>query len=55
MSKQMMIDVRNDDRTFSRFVVDDMEFCVRDGMMYFTSGGNHYSIPLEQCSQVYLA
>ncbi len=53
--KQMMIDYRKDDAEgFERKVIDDMEFCVRQGDMYFISEGVKYCIPLEQCSQVYL-
>ena len=53
MNKRMMIDYRNEDGTFARKVIDDFEFCVRDGVMYFISEGVKYNIPLERCSQVY--
>ena len=55
MEKQMMIDYRKDDgEGFERKVIDDMEFCVRQGDMYFISEGVKYCIPLDQCSQVFI-
>ena len=55
MNKQMMIDYRREDgEGFERKQIDDMEFCVRNGMIYFISEGTKYSVPLDQCSQVYL-
>lgn len=55
MNKQMMIDYRKaNGNGFERKAIDDMEFCVRFGMVYFVSEGVKYCIPLEQCSQVYV-
>lgn len=55
MSKQMMIDYRKEDgEGFERKPIDDMEFCVRNGSIYFISEGVRYSLPLDRCSQVYL-
>ena len=53
--KQMMIDYHNEDEDgFERKPIDDNEFCVRQGDMYFMSDGERYCIPLERCSQVYM-
>lgn len=50
----MIIDYRKENEDgFVRRKIDDMEFCVRDGDMYFISEGIRYCIPLERCSQVY--
>lgn len=55
MSKQMMIDYHKEDgEGFERKQVDDMEFSVRNGMIYFISEGVKYKLPLDRCSQVYL-
>lgn len=53
VQKQMMVDYRSENGTFIRREVDDMEFCVRDGVMYFKSEDRQYDIPLDQCVQVY--
>ena len=57
--KAMFIDYRehlDDDKTkFIRKVVDNYEFCVRDGIAYFSSCGQFYQVPLEDVSQVYTA
>lgn len=53
MDKKMMIDYRNDDNSFERKVIDNFEFCIRDGMAYFASNGAFYKIPLQKISQVY--
>lgn len=54
MNTCMMIDYRNDDGTFTRKEIDDFEFCVKAGFIYFISDGIKYKIPLDRCSQVYL-
>ena len=54
--KQMMIDYRvhiNDEIKFVRKVIDNYEFCVREGVAYFVSCGEYYNIPIEDISQVY--
>lgn len=56
--KELMIDYRdgiNPDGTtnFVRKTIDDFEFCVRDGVVYFISEGVKYHIPLQDISQVY--
>lgn len=54
MEKVMMIDYRNDNDEFVRKEIDDMEFCVRNGNVYFISDGEKFCIQLESVSQVYL-
>ena len=55
MNKQMMIDYRKaNGEGFERKQIDDMEFCIRNGNIYFVSDGVRYNIPIEQCSQVYI-
>ena len=54
MNKEMMIDYRDSHGTICRKVIDDLEFCVREGEMYFISDGIRYHIPLEDVIQVYL-
>lgn len=53
MKKQMMIDYRNEDGTFERRVIDDFEFCTRDGVGYFISEGVKYAVPLQDICQIY--
>lgn len=52
--KEMMIDYRDDNQTICRNIIDDMEFCVRDGRAHFISGGIKYHVQLEDVIQVYL-
>ena len=58
MSKKMMIDVRvyseSGKMSFERYEIDDFEFCVRDGRVYFIAGGKRMNFPLEDVSQVYM-
>ncbi len=50
----LTIDYLNDETgRFERRVIDDMEFCIREGIAYFESGGKRYAIPLENVSQLY--
>lgn len=53
MTKNLMIDYRNNKGNVCRKVIDDMEFCVREGHAYFISGGIKYSVPLEDVIQMY--
>jgi len=53
MEKELMIDYRNENEEICRRVIDDMEFCVRNGYAYFISGGRKYHVPLESVIQVY--
>ncbi len=58
--KEMYIDYReskNHDGTvkFIRKTIDNFEFCVREGMAYFMSGGQSFQVPLECVSQIYTA
>ena len=55
MDKQMMIDIRLGDGYFARFVIDENEFCVRDGVVYFITKGEKKSFPVEDISQVFMA
>ena len=52
--KDMMIDYRDEHGTIRRKTVDDTEFCVHDGDVYFISEKIKYCIPLEDVIQVYL-
>jgi len=52
--KTMMIDYRNENGIFVRREIDNFEFCVREGLVYFISGGVKYSVPLQNLSQVYI-
>ena len=54
MEKVMMIDYRDDFMAIRRKTIDDMEFCVRYGEVFFVSDGIKYRIPLEHVIQVYL-
>jgi len=54
--KKMMIDYRvsvDEGTKFVRRVIDDYEFCVRDGMAYFISEGIPCEVTLENISQIY--
>ena len=51
--KVMMIDYRDTNATIRRKVIDNMEFCVHDGVVYFISDEQKYSVPLEDVIQVY--
>lgn len=53
MQKNLMIDYRDDEDIIRRKVIDDMEFCVRDGYAYFISEGIKYRVTLEGIIQVY--
>ncbi len=53
MNKCLMIDYRDEEGTIFRRVMDDMEFCVRNGNAYFISEKTKYEIPLDQVIQVY--
>lgn len=54
MKQKMMIDYRDEytDRII-REVIDDFEFCVRDGKGIFDSQGDRREIPLENIIQIY--
>lgn len=54
MDKILMIDYV-DERSgkYIRTIVDDFEFCVREGIAYFDSNGRPCSIPVESISQMY--
>ena len=54
MDKNLMIDYRNDEDMICRKVIDDMEFCVRDGYAYFISEEIKYRVPLDGVIQVYM-
>lgn len=51
--KNMMIDYKNEDGTFSRKVIDNYEFCIRDEVAYFISDGVKINIPIKDVVQVY--
>lgn len=51
--KNMMIDYRDSEGKFVRKVIDNFEFCVRDGVAHFFSEGIKYQVPLQDLSQVY--
>lgn len=53
MEKKMMIDYRNESGDFERKEIDAFEFCIRNGIACFTSGGVAYNIPIQNISQVY--
>lgn len=55
MEKVMMIDYRNDDGECVRKIIDDSEFCVRQGSAYFISQGEKIRVPLDSVIQVYFA
>ena len=55
MDKTMMIDYRDDEGELVRSRIDDTEFCVRKGYVYFISSGEKFSVPLDSVIQVYLA
>ena len=57
--KELMIDYRDGinpegSTRFVRKTIDDFEFCVRDGRVYFIAGGKRMNFPLEDVSQVYM-
>ena len=54
MEKVMMMDYRNENGDVVRVVIDDMEFCVKYGMVHFIVSGKKLHIPLEHVIQVYL-
>lgn len=56
--KELMIDYRDginpDGSThFVRKIIDDFEFCIRDGVAYFISDGTKCRVPIQEISQVY--
>lgn len=51
--KNLMIDYRNESGNICRKIIDDMEFCVREGYAYFISDGTRYKVPLEDVIQMY--
>lgn len=52
--KSMMIDYRdNNNGNIMRKVIDNYEFCIRDGVAYFVSDGTRYNISLASIIQVY--
>lgn len=51
--KALMIDYRNEDGSFSRRVIDNFEFCIREDIAYFISEGIKYQVPIKNISQVY--
>lgn len=53
MGNELMIDYLDEYGVIRRKVIDDMEFCVRDGDAYFISEGEKYCVPLEKVFQVY--
>lgn len=56
MKEALMIDYVNEETgKFERKTVDNMEFCVREGIAYFDSCGKTYSIPLENISQMFIS
>ncbi len=54
MEKNLMIDYRNEDGNFVRRVIDNFEFCVREGVAYFISEGVKYNVTLQNISQLYI-
>lgn len=53
MDIEMMIDYRTNDGMICRKVIDNMEFCVKEGRAYFVSRGERYSVVLRNVIQVY--
>jgi len=57
--KELMIDYRiedeNGDVQVRRKEIDNFEFCVRNGLVYFRSDDRIYQVPLQDVSQVYLS
>ena len=53
MNKNLMIDFRDEEEEIQRKVIDDMEFCVRNGNAYFISDGTRHEVPLDHVIQVY--
>lgn len=55
--KNMMIDYRakdeNEEIQIMRKVVDNYEFCIREGFAYFISEGTKTQVPLPDIVQVY--
>ena len=51
--RKMMIDYRDGNGNPVRRIIDDFEFCVRDGTAYFSSNGEIMNIPIEDISQIY--
>lgn len=54
MDKVMMIDYRNDQEEICRKVIDNMEFCVHEGEVYFISDNEKINVQLASVIQVYL-
>lgn len=54
MNKVMMIDYRDDEQEICRKMIDDMEFCIHKGEVFFISDNIRYHIPLDCVIQVYL-
>lgn len=54
MKKQLMIDYRDGKGGFVRKVIDNFEFCVRDGIAYFVSDGRSCQVAVENISQMYI-
>ena len=51
--KSMMIDYRTKNGEVVRKEIDNYEFCTRDGIAYFVSGGVKHNVPLSSIIQVY--
>ena len=54
VEREMMIDYRDSKGTIRRKHIDDMEFCVKDGEVFFISDEQKYCIQLENVCQVYV-
>lgn len=54
VEKMMMIDYRDEQGTIRRKRIDDFEFCVKDGGVYFISDEVKYHIGLDSVCQVYV-
>ena len=53
MENRMMIDYRTEEEEIRRKVIDNCEFCVKDGRVWFVSNGTRYNTELENVIQVY--
>ena len=56
MEKTMMIDYREEvTGVIVRKEIDDNEFCVRDGMIWFISKGEKFNTPIDTAIQIFMA
>ena len=54
MEQTMMIDYRDNNGKMYRKAIQNCEFCVRDGLVYFMSGHKQMCVNLNNIIQVYM-